>query len=146
MRKPARKPRPRPYTVGKGRPPMATRWKPGQSGNPKGRPKGARSIGAVLDNVLRQKVTVTENGKARRIPVLEAMVLRLVNDALRSVPSAVKLLLSIIERHGESPDAELRPEDLAAEDRAILARYLGTPLEPNAEQAHNSDDEDDNDR
>jgi hypothetical protein len=69
------------------------------------------------------------------------MVRRLVNDALRSVPSAVKLLLSIIERHGESAGTALRPEDLRAEDQAILARYLGTPLEHDANQPRTSDDE-----
>jgi Family of unknown function (DUF5681) len=37
-------PNPNDYKVGKGRPPLSTRWKPGQSGNPKGRPKGAKNM------------------------------------------------------------------------------------------------------
>ena len=137
MRKTARKPRTKAYTVGKGRPPIGTRWKPGQSGNPRGRPKGTRNIGAVLNDVLRQKIAVTENGQTRRMPVLEAMMRRLVNDALRSTPSAVKLLLSIIERHGETLGSELRLEDLQSEDQAILARYLGSHADQKREDKDN---------
>jgi hypothetical protein len=39
-----------PYKVGYGRPPKATQFKPGKSGNPKGRPKGPKSVGAVLQD------------------------------------------------------------------------------------------------
>jgi hypothetical protein len=145
MRKAARKPRSKPYKVGKGRPPVATRWKPGQSGNPKGRPKGARNVSAVLSDVLRQSVAVTENGKTRRMPVIEAMIRRLVNDALRGNPTAVKLLLSIIDRYGEAPGAGFRIEDLQAEDQAILTRYLGAASRPNATQARDRDEDESHD-
>jgi hypothetical protein len=145
MRKAARKPRSKPYKVGKGRPPLATRWKPGQSGNPKGRPQGARNVSAVLSDVLRQRVAVTENGKTRRMPLLEAMMRRLANDALRGNPVAVKLLLSIVERHAETSEARLHIEDLQSEDQAILARYLGTASRSNAGQSQDRDKGDSND-
>ena len=145
MRKFARKPRSKLYKVGKGRPPLETRWKPGQSGNPKGRPQGARNVSAVLSDVLRQRVAVTENGKTRRMPVLEAMMRRLANDALRGNPAAIKLLLSIVERHGETSGAGLRIEDLQAEDQAILTRYLGAASRPNAAQPRDRDDDESQD-
>ncbi|WP_424360184.1 DUF5681 domain-containing protein [Methylocystis parvus] len=59
------------YAVGYGRPPEHTRFQPGQSGNRNGRPKGSRPIGAVLQDVLQQKIPVTENGKTRRMTTLE---------------------------------------------------------------------------
>jgi Family of unknown function (DUF5681) len=51
-----------PDKVGYGRPPKATQFKPGNSGNPKGRPKGPKSVGAVLYGILHRRIEVTENG------------------------------------------------------------------------------------
>ena len=112
------------YSVGYGRPPQQTRFQPGRSGNPKGRPKGSRSVGAILQDIIRQKIAVTENGKTRRMSTLEVMFRRLVNDALRSDARAMKLLLSLVDRYGDSPETALPLDDVLAEDRAILAQYL----------------------
>jgi hypothetical protein len=81
------------YVVGYGRPPKATQFAAGKSGNPRGRPKGSRTVGAILQDILSQKIAVTENGRTRRIPTLEVMFRRLVNDAVRRDAAALKLLL-----------------------------------------------------
>ena len=112
------------YDVGYGRPPRATQFAPGESGNPRGRPKGSRSVGAILQDILRQKIAVTENGKTRRIPTLEVMFRRLVNDAVRRDPTALKLLLPLIDRYAASPETELHLGELLVEDQAILSQYL----------------------
>ena len=93
------------YVVGYRRPPKATQFAAGKSGNPKGRPKGSRSVEAVLKDVLQQKIAVTEDGKTRRIPALEVMLRRLANDAMRSDPNAIRLFLSLIDRYSDSPEA-----------------------------------------
>src|SRR3984893_7846269 len=104
------------YVVGYRRPPKATRFTAGQSGNPKGRPKGSRSVGAMLQDIIQQKIGVTENGKTRRISALEVMLRRLVNDAMRSDPRALKLLLSLVDRYGDSPEAALDIAEVLADD------------------------------
>jgi hypothetical protein len=114
------------HAVGYGRPPKATQFKKGKSGNPKGRPKGSRPIGAVLQEVLGQRISVTENGKTRRLPALEVMLRRLANDAMRNEPVAL-LMLSLFDRYGESPEAGIRLDEVLAEDRAILANFLKEP-------------------
>jgi hypothetical protein len=113
-----------PDTVGYGRPPKATQFKKGQSGNPKGRPKGTRPVGAVLQEILGQRIAVTENGRTRRLPALEVMLRRLANDAMRSEPVALKLSLSLFDRYGDSPEAGIRFDEVLAEDKAILANFL----------------------
>jgi len=112
------------YAVGYGRPPKATQFPPGKSGNPKGRPTGSRTFSALLQEILEQKIAVTENGVSRRVPKLEVMVHRLVNDALRSDPRAIKLLLSLMDRYESSPVTKLQLGELLAEDQAILSQYL----------------------
>src|ERR1700761_2131104 len=116
--------RPGDYKVGYKSPPKEAQFKPGQSGNPNGRPKGIRPGGAVLQDVLQQKVAVTEGGKTRRLPALEVMLRRLANDAMRSQPVALKLMLSLFDRYGESPEAGIRLDEVLAEDKAILANFL----------------------
>ncbi len=113
--------------VGYGRPPKATRFAPGRSGNPRGRPRGTRPVGTILQEVIRQKVAVTEGGKTRRVPAIEGMLRRLVNDALRGGAGTVKLLLSLVDRYGDSPEAAIKLADVLAEDQEILAQYLPRP-------------------
>jgi hypothetical protein len=117
------------YTVGYGRPPKRSQFKPGKSGNPRGRPKGSRSLGAVLEDVVRQRVTVTENGKSRSIPLLDVILRRLAADAARSDAAAMRLLMSLLERHARADATEGSADDMSADDRRILARYLGPATE-----------------
>lgn len=120
----SRKRKPADGAVGYGRPPQATQFKKGQSGNPRGRPKGSRPVGALLQDILGQRIAVTENGKTRRLPALEIMLRRLANDAMRSEPAAVKLMLSLVDRYGQSQEAGISLAEVLAEDKAILANYL----------------------
>jgi Family of unknown function (DUF5681) len=112
------------YDVGYGRPPRAHQFKPGQSGNPKGRPKGSPTVGALLQEVIQRRVAVTENGKTRRVPTLEVIIRRLANDAMRSDQRAIKLLLSLVDRYSEAPETAVQLKQILAEDEVILAEYL----------------------
>ena len=116
--------------MGYRRPPKATQFQKGISGNPRGRPKGSRTVGALLQDILGQKIAVTENGRTRRLPALEVILRRLANDAMRSEPRALKLLLALYDRYGESPEADLRLNEILAEDREILSNFLTKPADP----------------
>jgi len=120
------------HAVGYGRPPKATQFKKGQSCKPRGRPKGCRPVGAVLQEILGRRIAVTEAGKTRRLPALEVMLRRLANDAMRSDPAALKQILSLYDRYGESPESTLSVDEILSEDQAILAKYLGTPAKKSA--------------
>jgi Family of unknown function (DUF5681) len=135
------------YAVGYGRPPKATQFAPGKSGNPRGRPKGSRTVGAILQDILRQKIAVTENGKTRRLAALEVMLRRLVNDAMRSDAKAMKLLLALVERYAETTEAKVQLGELLAEDQTILSQYLLEPKASAGEHAElvNNEEEGDDD-
>ena len=67
------------YKVGFRKPPIHTRFKKGRSGNPKGRPAGHRNMNSLITRALNRSVTITENGKRKRITKREAIVMQLVN-------------------------------------------------------------------
>jgi hypothetical protein len=66
------------YEVGYRKPPRHTRFKKGQSGNPKGRPAGAKNLSTLLNEALNECVIVTENGGHRKITKREAIIKQLV--------------------------------------------------------------------
>lgn len=113
------------YKVGYGKPPEHTRFRPGQSGNPAGRPRAARNLSTLLENELKKPVTVREGGRVRSVAKREALVASLVNKALQGETRASSLLIALIQR----VEAEHRPADrqeqiLEATDEAIIAAFL----------------------
>jgi hypothetical protein len=110
--------------VGYRRPPKHSRFQPGQSGNPGGRPLGVKSLSDIVRKIVGQKVTVTENGRTRRIPRLEAILLRAASEASRGDAVSLRLLLQLAERYGESAQTGAERQTIAADDAAILRRYL----------------------
>jgi hypothetical protein len=67
---------------------------------------------------------VTENGRTRRIPRLEAILLRAASEASRGDAASLRLLLQLAERYGETAQTGPERQTIAAEDVAILSRYL----------------------
>lgn len=53
----------RTYEVGYGKPPISGRWKPGQSGNPSGRPKNPSCFDDTFMKELFKTVTANVGGK-----------------------------------------------------------------------------------
>ena len=92
-----------PYEVGYGKPPFATRFRKGRSGNPRGRPRGARGVGPLLDEALAQEVTVTEGGKTTRISKREALILSLITKAIKGDMRAAAQTLRLIEAYEDAP-------------------------------------------
>ncbi len=96
--------------VGYGKPPRHTRFVKGQSGNPKGRPRGAKNFTILLDEALNEPVTVSDNGGRRRVSKRQAIITQLVNWSATADFRAIKLLFDIvgdIERQTEPVSPKL---------------------------------------
>jgi hypothetical protein len=111
------------YEVGYGRPPTQHRFKPGQSGNPGGRPKGARSFNSLLEEQLNATVSVNVGGKKRKISVLEALLKRLVQKGLSDGDArAIERLLSLAQQIDKNRPADALPT--SADDMAVLHAFM----------------------
>ena len=100
----------RQYAANYRKPPLHTRFKKGQSGNPRGRP--AKNLPALLAAALNEKVTATENGERRQITKREAVIAQLVNKSAAAELRATKMLIDMlrdIEKRAEPPAAAKSP-------------------------------------
>ena len=97
------------YEVGYGRPPRHTRFEPGRSGNPRGRPNRSKNLATLLSEALREPVIVTENGRRRKVSKRQAVIKQLVNRSAQGDLKAMQMLLGTmqeIEHRGEAEPAE----------------------------------------
>jgi hypothetical protein len=110
---------------GYGKPPKKHQFKPGQSGNPKGRPKGARSFKTALSKELETKLEIKEAGKTKKVSKLEAVAKRLVTDALNGNAKALTELLRQLNLHfADNSEGETAQQPASEEDQALLARFI----------------------
>lgn len=103
------------YAVGYKKPPRATQFRRGQSGNPKGRPKGSKNLASIIQKELASHVDVTENGSRKTISKQAAIAKQLVNNAARGDPKALAILLRAAGS-GE-PEAEPPPPQQLLDER-----------------------------
>ena len=111
------------YKVGYRHPPLATRYRPGTSGNPRGRPKGARNLATVVASTLAERVVVTENGRRKRITKLEAAVKQLVNRAASGEARSMSLLLALVQT-SEANALQAEPGACSADDALVLREIM----------------------
>ena len=107
--------------VGYGRPPIEHQFKPGESGNRRGRPKGSKNEATLINELLNRKIEIFEKGKRRRISILEGILRKFVQDALQGNPRAATFLLNR-KLLAESSEPSVSVE-LDKDDRKILESY-----------------------
>ena len=118
------------YQVGYAKPPQYTRFRKGQSGNPKGRPKGLQSFARLARQAFNEKIAIKENGERRIITKLQAALKQLANKAASGDAAAIREMLRVeaaiaeivpaadqhdyTGKHGERPNpAETNPSRIA---------------------------------
>jgi Family of unknown function (DUF5681) len=114
------------YEVGYRKPPKHTQFKPGQSGNCKGRPRGQRNFRTAVRDALQEKVTIREGDRSRSVSRMDAIIRVTFNNALRSDAKALAAFIQLARSAGlmdEEPELS-STKSISAEDEAILADYL----------------------
>src|SRR6187402_2534578 len=92
------------YEVGYRRPPLHTRFQPGQSGNPSGRPKGLPNLKTILEQVLKEQISLREGNVTKKITKAEAIIRGLVIGAMKSDSRSQATLFRLVEQIGQFED------------------------------------------
>jgi len=110
----------RDYAANYRKPPLHTRFKKGQSGNPRGRPK--KNLPALLVAALNEPVFVTIDGERRKITKREAVIAQLVNESAGANLRATKMLIDMMKDIERKTDAEPPPEPrrFAPADKEVI--------------------------
>lgn len=126
--------------IGYQHPPVHSRFKKGQSGNPGGRKKGNRNLKTVLTAVMESEVQVSDNGKKRIMPLKEALLWRQAQCGMAGEWKASESLFDRYERLGLD---RAEPEcELAEEDAHMLEQFLlrGSSRRPSANGREDDDE------
>lgn len=128
------------YEVGYGRPPAASRFKPGRSGNPRGRPPKSKNLSTLVARVLGETHRLKDQPQGARVryKALEVVMMTLKAMAARGHDRAGKLYTAWLERHGRmAPTKDIGyivvPERLTVEE--WQARYSPKDAPPAGDEA-----------
>ena len=110
------------YKIGYGKPPKASQFKPGRSGNPEGRRKGSLNLVTDLSAELGEKITVREAGRPRRVSKQRALIKSLMAKALQGDVRASGVVLALYARVGIDAAGDAT-ESINADELDILRRF-----------------------
>ena len=105
--------------VGYRKPPREHQFKKGVSGNPRGRPRRTRNIDTLIDRELDQTITLKEAGQEIRLRKREAIVKRLVNNAMKGDTRSIEYLVKYSREHGAGDPFVVTEDDAAAFEAAV---------------------------
>jgi hypothetical protein len=107
--------------VGYRKPPKQTQFAKGKSGNPKGRPKGSRNFATVLQDELKRRVPITEDGKRKKITKREATAKQLANKAASGDLKAIPIVLNETRAYETAAAVDLSSAEIVTpEDQAVM--------------------------
>lgn len=112
------------YETGYRKPPKHTRFQKGVSGNPKGRPKGAKSIATILNEMSREQVKTTINGRTRYKSKLEIVFLQLINKAAGGDLKAIREYLSAHRLYAETEAGQEKQTEVHERDTQVMKSIL----------------------
>lgn len=113
------------YEMGYMRPPKSGQFCPGQSGNPKGRPKGSKNTYKLLDEILNEKVQIVKNGNPIKIPKKLAMLLQAANKAAKGDLKALQILIPLmIEADNKNEELAKVAATIRQDDMTIVKQFL----------------------
>jgi hypothetical protein len=113
-----------PYEIGYGKPPVSGRFAKGQSGNPKGRPKGSKNLATIVLQESRQPVRVNGPGGSRLVTKLEATVMQLGNKAAQGDLRSQREFISLVRTSEDAASPSVSPLTSHEMDQQVMQNFL----------------------
>lgn len=106
-------------------PPKHSRFQKGCSGNPAGRPKGSKNTLKLLDAVLEQKIKIQQEGKTISITKKQAMLMQLVNAAVKGEIKAIAALFPyLLQIDLKEEEKQQALKALSSNDQSIVENFI----------------------
>jgi hypothetical protein len=112
-----------PAKVGYGCPPVHSRFKPGQSGNPSGRAKGSQNLKTIFNRVLDEEISLREGSEVRKVSKAEALVRGMIVGALKGDQRNLAMLFRLAEQTGQFRDKDSSAD--ITEIRRVIVSWKG---------------------
>jgi len=112
------------YEVGYGKPPKSGQFKPGESGNPKGRKRKPKSVQAQTQKALSKKIRVNEGGQSRLLSVQDVIIKSLVNKAAKGDLKAASFVFNLANSPLFADTDTISEDSLSPEDKAMLEKMM----------------------
>ncbi len=117
------------YEIGYGRPPKRSQFQPGQSGNPKGRKRRPQSVQVQMHAVVSKKVSITEGGQTKRIPILGVILRTFANKAAKGDLKAANFVFSLLQSPEYADTDTIDQTGLSPDDQAMFEEVMRQVLE-----------------
>jgi hypothetical protein len=98
------------YEVGYKKPPTHSQFKKGQSGNPRGRPRGSKNFNTRLREAADEKVLIIENGKRRKVALDEVAIKRFVRRCAQGDYRSTRDLFGYLQEDDRHSAPEKAPD------------------------------------
>ena len=107
-------------------PPKEYQYQKGQSGNPRGRPRGTRNRNTIVREQMNRKITLTSpDGNSRRISTKEGIIMKQINKALQGNTNSAKWMIELSDAaDAEYNEMSMARETLNYDDTQILKLYV----------------------
>jgi hypothetical protein len=111
------------YEVGYCKPPVHTRFKPGQSGNPSGRPKGSQNLKTMFEQILKETISLRDGNVTKKITKAEAILRSVVIGAMKGDARSQMTLFRLAEQVGQF-------EQIYEEEPRTVTMFIVDPAPP----------------
>lgn len=112
----------RDYEVGYGKPPKHSQFKPGQSGNPEGRPAKPPSMASIIRDVAYHPVRIERADGTDTVPLIQAALMGSLKQGARGRGGFTKSFVDMMRQHDVGMEAG--GEDIARIDAELFERVM----------------------
>jgi hypothetical protein len=132
-----------PYHTGRLKPPAQHRFKKGNKAG-RGRPRGRKNLKTQLQNAMDLKVTITKNGRTKKMAASEASLHQLAAQSAQGDKKAIALMFDLARKEGlQGGEIAPTPEPMFSEDDVVIWRQLSAQLGESAAVADDRDEPED---